>query len=258
MWTSADQIQPETRNALAVDQTPGVDLDSRCPDSPPDAALPQGRRPRSFHPRRRGLSSARAVAYSSAVQRWGIDATGDELDLVAVFGRRGRFVLDIGFGAGEALVELACCRPDELVVGVDVHTPGLAAVLDETECRGLSNVRVVEGDALDLLDRLAPGALDEIRVWFPDPWPKRRHYVRRLVRPDVLVELVIRLRVGGSLHLATDVPDYAVVMERVCAADVRLGGGRVDRPVWRPITRYEQRALDAGRRPVDLVYERRR
>jgi len=151
----------------------------------------------------------------------------------------------------EALIELARDRPDECVIGVEVHTTGLAAVLEA----GLPNVRVVDGDVLDFLPRLAPASLDEIRIWFPDPWPKQRQRHRRLIRPDVVARVVALLRDGGRLHLATDSLDYSLQMQQVCA---HLGGGVVDRPPWRPVTRYESRGLAAGRTPVDLIYTLKR
>jgi len=163
-------------------------------------------------------------------------------------------VLDIGFGAGEALIELAETRPDEHVVGVDVHTPGLAAVLDAIESRGLRNIRVVDGDVLDFIDRIPRRSLSAIRTFFPDPWPKQRQRGRRLIRPDVIAQLVPLLRVGGALQLATDAADYATQMQRVCDANPALRGGVVERPSWRPGTRFEQRGIDEGRAPVDLLY----
>ena len=213
---------------------------------------------RTFKPRRRGLSPVRAAAYAAASERWGLAVDGPPLRLPDVFGADGPFVLDIGFGAGEALVDLARARPHECVIGVEVHTTGLAAVLEATVASSLTNVRVVDGDALDLLARLAPASLDEVRIWFPDPWPKQRQGHRRLVRPDVVQALVDRLRMGGRLHLATDDVDYSLQMQRVCDDDAQLCGGVVERPAWRPLTRYEQRGLTAGRSATDLVYTLKR
>jgi tRNA (guanine-N7-)-methyltransferase len=190
---------------------------------------------------------------------WGIGVTGDSLsfdDLFAdaVDAAHREVVLDIGFGSGEALIELAELRPHECIVGIDVHTPGVAAVLEAVQRRALRNVRVVEGDVLELLQRIPQRSLTAIRVFFPDPWPKRRQRGRRLIRPDVVEQFVPLLRTGGTLHLATDVDDYAAQMEAVCDAVAALTGGVIERPMWRPITRYEQRAIDEGRRPVELLY----
>ena len=190
--------------------------------------------------------------------RWGIAVTGPMLSMATLFDTAEDVVpdvmLDIGFGSGEALIELAELHPRRHVIGVDVHTPGVAAVLEAIERRALGNIRVVEGDALDFISRIPDGSLSEIRILFPDPWPKRRQQSRRLVREDVVQRLVLLLRGGGSLHVATDDRDYAAQIRRLCDAHPQLTGGLIDRPASRPVTRYEQRALDAGREAVDLVY----
>ena len=218
---------------------------------------------RSFKPRRRGLSPARAASYAESMRRWGLAAHGAMLSLPAVFAAEsgdapGPFVLDIGFGNGESLIELATARPTECVLGVEVHTTGLALVLEAVARNSLDSVRVVDGDAIELLDRLAPRSLDVVRIWFPDPWPKQKQRHRRIVRPDVIGALVDRLRIGGELHLATDIADYAAQMQQVCAGDGRLRGGIVPRPVWRPVTRFEGRGAAQGRSAIDLIYVRNR
>jgi tRNA (guanine-N7-)-methyltransferase len=215
-------------------------------------------RARSFKPRRRGLSTERAAAYATAFDRWGLAVDGPPLVLPELFAAHGPFVLDVGFGAGEALLELARARPAECVIGVEVHTTGLAAVLEAVTAWSSANVRIVDGDVLDFLPRLTGPSLDEVRIWFPDPWPKQRQRHRRLVRREVVAALVERLRPGGRLHLATDDADYSLHMQRVCSADGRLAGGVVDRPAWRPLTRFEQRGLTEGRSPVDLLYTLKR
>ena len=221
---------------------------------PPSLAHPPQR---SFKPRHRSLSVSRAAAYQRAIARWGLAVEGPPLSFEELFGTvgdTGDVVLDIGFGGGEALIELADVRRHEQVIGIDVHTPGVAAVLEEIETRGLSNVRVVEGDVLDFLPRLPQRSLAAIRIFFPDPWPKHRQRNRRLVRSDVIERLVPLLRAGGLLHVATDAADYAAQVRRVCDGTSALSGGEVERPSWRPVTRYEQRGLDEGRRSTDLVY----
>ncbi len=190
---------------------------------------------------------------------WGLAVEGPELRLDELFGPASSatgdgVLLDIGFGSGEALIDVAEQRPCERVVGIDVHTPGIAAVLEAVRSRGLRNVRVVEGDVVDFAARIPRKSLSGIRVFFPDPWPKRRQRGRRLIRPDVMDLLVPLLRAGGTLHLATDVDDYAAQMRVVCATVPALAGGAIARPAWRPVTRYEQRAIDEGRHPVDLFY----
>jgi tRNA (guanine-N7-)-methyltransferase len=142
------------------------------------------------------------------------------------------------------------------IIGVEVHTPGVATVLEAVEKEGLDDVRIAHADALALLDRVPADSLHEIRILFPDPWPKERQQHRRLVRADVVAACTDRLRVGGTLRLATDDDDYAAAMLAACATDVRLEGGRFDDAPDRPTTRFEQRALAAGRRTTDLVHLR--
>ena len=165
-------------------------------------------------------------------------------------------MLDVGFGHGESTIEMAAAEPDLDVVGVEVHTPGVVTVLDAIEHHGLHHIRVVHGDLLPFLDRVPPGSLAAVRVYFPDPWKKRRNFHRRLVAPDVVSALTVRLRVGGTLHLATAIAHSADSLRAVCDSEPRLSGGLIERPDSRPHTRFEQRGLDAGRSPTDLLYTR--
>jgi tRNA (guanine-N7-)-methyltransferase len=210
----------------------------------------------SFKVRRRSLSPKRQAEFDQWIETWGLDIEGPVLDWCDVFGRDGDVVLDVGFGHGESTIEMAATEPDIDVIGVEVHTPGVVTVLDAIEHRGLHQIRVVHGDLLPFLDRVPAASLAGIRVYFPDPWTKRRNHQRRLIRGDVVAALTDRLRVGGTLHLATDIADYAESMVATCAAEPRLVGGGIDRPDWRPPTRFEQRGLAAGRTPADLLYTR--
>lgn len=217
---------------------------------------PTLRQARSFRPRRRGLSEAKAQRYERLVARHCLPAVGGPVDLAGTFGAGASVVLDIGFGGGEGLIEMAGARTDECIIGVEVHTPGVATVLDAIELHGWSHVRVVETDVLEFLPRLPPASLAGVRLWFPDPWPKNKQRHRRIVRPEVVSSWTDLLRIGGTLHVATDIADYAQHTERTVAGEPRLAGGRVPRPDWRPLTRFERRGLEAGREPVDLVYAR--
>lgn len=189
-------------------------------------------------------------------EHWALEQDGPALDLPAVFGRRAPVVLDIGIGLGDTMIAMAQAEPGLDVIGVDVHTPGIATSLSRVDELGLTNVRVVHGDALEFVDRLADGSLTGVRVFFPDPWPKIRQRHRRLVRDGVVARLVGLVRPGGWFHLATDITDYVEQMQRVCDAHPSLHGGVIERPAWRPVTRYEQRGLDLGHTVVDLWYDR--
>ena len=165
-------------------------------------------------------------------------------------------VLDVGFGSGEAVVALAEADPDATIIAVDMHTPGIGDLLASISERDLHNVRVVEADVRHVLAVIPAGRLSGARTFFPDPWPKKRHHRRRLVTTAFARELAQRVAVGGSWHLATDWPDYAVAIEECVAGSGVWNGGVIARPEWRPLTRYERRGLAAGREPIDLWFER--
>lgn len=228
---------------------------------PPDAAARIVTRPAlTFKVRRRGLSPKRQREFDEWITKWSIDLDGPVLDWAEVFGperdpARG-VVLDIGFGHGESTIHMAREQPHLDVIGVEVHDPGVVSVLDAIENEPLPHVRVVHGDLVQFLRRIGPESLAAIRIFFPDPWKKTRQHHRRLVRDDVVAALVDRLQIGGELQLATDIADYAELMERVCDAEPRLRGGVIERPDSRPLTRFEQRGLDEGRSPTDLLYRR--
>jgi tRNA (guanine-N7-)-methyltransferase len=159
-------------------------------------------------------------------------------------------VLEIGFGMGEATALMAAAAPDVQLLAVDVHPAGLASLARRLDEGGLTNVRVVDGDAVDVLTGLPSGALDEVRLFFPDPWPKKRHVKRRFLRPTIAALVADRLAPQGFLHLATDWPGYAEHAREVLVDwDVQ----EVPRPASRPVTGYERRAQQAGRCAVDLV-----
>ncbi|MGQ0573754.1 MAG: tRNA (guanosine(46)-N7)-methyltransferase TrmB [Pseudonocardia sp.] len=178
-------------------------------------------------------------------------------DPPAWFGRTAPLVLEIGSGMGESTAALAAAAPDVDHLAVEVFEPGLAQLLMRIDAAGLRNLRLLRGDAVALLrEVLAPASLAGIRIFFPDPWPKRRHRKRRLVAPGLVALATTRLAPGATLHLATDWADYAVQMQQVCAAHPGLAGGPVERPGWRPVTKFEQRARVEGRVVRDLIYQR--
>jgi tRNA (guanine-N7-)-methyltransferase len=211
---------------------------------------------RTFKPRRRPLSPGRAELFERLAPIYTLSEDGPPLELDRVFGRPANVVLDIGFGIADSLLAMAAAQPELDVIGVDVHTPGIAGALAGIEEHRLTNVRLVHGDALWFLDRLPGDSLIGVRIFFPDPWPKARHHHRRLVRHDVVARLVSLLRVDGWLHLATDNADYAEQMQLVCDAHPALSGRSIPRPPERPLTRYEQKGIEAGHTVVDFWYNR--
>ena len=174
-----------------------------------------------------------------------------DLDLDAVFGRRAPRIVEIGFGNGENLLTLAERHPDRDVLGIEVHGAGVGRVLGAMRDRDVRNIRIVRHDAVEVFEHgLAPGTIDEILIFFPDPWPKARHAKRRFLRPTTAALLADRLAPQGFLHLATDWPPYVEHTREVLGAwDVE----QVQRPAHRPVTGYERRGRRAGRESVDLL-----
>lgn len=218
------------------------------------------------------MAPGREQRFLNWLDHWGLDESGPPLDWATVFERQVdaqevdpgiNTVLDIGFGHGESVLDLARRSPSIGIIGIEVHTPGVATVLDAIEQEGLTNVRVVFGDSLRFLDRVPAASLAGVHVFFPDPWPKPRQHHRRLVAADTIAAFADRLRVGGTLAMATDIADYAEAMQAAADREPRLIGGPIDRsrvighPPDRPLTRFEQRGIDEGRRATDLRYTRR-
>jgi tRNA (guanine-N7-)-methyltransferase len=224
--------------------------------------------PRSF--RRRGrVTAGQQRALDDLWPSLGVDvpdagAPGAALDLAEVFGNRAPVVLEVGFGQGEATVAMAAADPGRNVLAIDVHRPGAGGLLAAVAAAGLTNVRVAVADARMLLARLDQaypkgGCLDEVRVYFPDPWPKARHHKRRLLGPVTTRRLAEHLRAGGLLHVATDWTPYADHVLAVIAAEPLLGNafdGFADRPTSRPVTHYERRGLARGHPVHDIIARR--
>ena len=180
----------------------------------------------------------------------------------SVFGRHAPRVLEIGFGMGGATADVAAARPDVDFIGVEVHEPGVGALLKLVGDRALANVRIVRHDAVEVLEHMiAPATLAGVHIWFPDPWPKKRHHKRRLIQPPFVALLASRLAAGGYLHCATDWQPYAAQMLEVLGAQPALRNTTQDyaaRPEWRPLTRFEQRGLQLGHGVWDLLFHTRR
>ncbi len=211
---------------------------------------------RTFKPRRRRMSPTRTAAFDRLMPMYGLDVEGPSTSTDDIFGRSVSVALEIGCGAGEAAIASASAQPEVDLIAADVHTPGIARLLVDIETAGLSNLRVIHGDALEFLNRIPHDSIDEIRIWFPDPWPKPKQRQRRIITKSIVSRLVQWLKVGGQLRMATDIADYAEQMLEVCTAHPELQGGVVDRPSDRPITRFERKGIDAGRAVTDLAFTR--
>ncbi|MFC5147626.1 tRNA (guanosine(46)-N7)-methyltransferase TrmB [Streptomyces aureoversilis] len=237
------------------------------PDGPaPDpAGSHHERRIRSFQPRRSRVTTGQGEALRRLWPKWGLDIDGlSKLDLGELFGDPELpVVLEIGFGMGEATAKMAAADPGTGILACDVHTPGQGNLLGLAERNGLTNVRVANGDAIILLrEMLVPDSLAGLRVYFPDPWPKKRHHKRRLIQPEFLALAATRLAPGALLHCATDWEPYAEQMLEVLSAapdfeNTQADGGFAPRPEFRPLTRFEGQGLDKGHVVHDLLFRRK-
>ena len=224
------------------------------------------RRPiRSFVLRQGRLTPAQARAFAELWPRYGIDRPpGADLDLAALFGNDQPVWLEIGFGNGETLATLAARHPERNFLGVEVHGPGVGHLLLACERLGLTNLRLLRQDAVDLLDSgLPPASLAGVYLLFPDPWPKQRHHKRRILNPAFLVKLARVLRPGGTFHAATDWEPYAQQMLEVLTAagdqfhNTAGPGQFAPRPADRPLTKFERRGQGLGHGVWDLIFTRR-
>ncbi|MBK1784644.1 tRNA (guanosine(46)-N7)-methyltransferase TrmB [Prauserella cavernicola] len=182
------------------------------------------------------------------------------IDFAEWFGRAAPVVLEIGSGMGETTSQLAAAAPEVNYVAAEVYEAGLGQLMLRAERLGVVNLRLLHGDAVPLLTQHVDGdSLAGVRIFFPDPWPKKRHHKRRLVQPDFVKLVASRLASGGTLHLATDWENYAEQMLEVCEAEPALRNrfdGWAPRPEWRPVTKFEQRAEEEGRVSRDLIFEK--
>jgi tRNA (guanine-N7-)-methyltransferase len=225
------------------------------------ATAPRHRSIRSFVLRQGRFSPAQQRAYESLFSRFGIAFATVPLDLGRVFGRTSPKILEIGFGMGETTAAIAKARPGDDFLAIEVHSPGVGGLLKLIEQERLANVRIVQHDAVEVVEHmLAPEALAGAHVFFPDPWPKKRHHKRRLLQSPFVHALAERLAPRGYLHVATDWEEYAVEILETLRAEPLLANtspGFAPRPEYRPLTKFERRGLKLGHGVWDLLFERR-
>ena len=217
---------------------------------------------RSFVLRGGRLTVGQKRALDTWWPEYGIEEGEDRLDLPALFGSTGPVIVEIGFGNGEATWQMAKSQPQENFLGIEVHRPGVGRLLLKMEEHGLSNIRIACADAVEFLrQRIPPDSLGGLRIYFPDPWPKKRHHKRRLIQPEFVRLLTSRLAPGAILHLATDWVPYAEHMLEVVSMEPGLTnlsptGSYCVKPDWRPETKYEKRGEGLGHEVRDLLFVR--
>ena len=230
----------------------------------PDLIPEKKHRPiRSFVRREGRLTKGQQRALTELWIKFGINNESTSIDLKNVFGRNESKVLEIGFGNGASLVQMAATHVDHDYLGIEVHRPGVGALLLMVEEQNLTNVRVICDDAVEVLkNRIENGSLDRVQLFFPDPWHKKRHHKRRIIQPEFVSLIAQKLKCGGLFHLATDWQDYAFHMAEIMNnsmdfTNTASDGDFVARPDYRPLTKFEQRGKRLGHGVWDLIYQKK-
>jgi tRNA (guanine-N7-)-methyltransferase len=215
---------------------------------------------RSFVLRQGRVSNAQQRAHDTLLPQFGIAYAPQPIDLDRIFGRCAPKVLEIGFGMGETTAIIAEQHPENDYLGIEVHTPGVGSLLKTIGEKNLANVRIVQHDAVEVLhNMIGPDTFDGVHIFFPDPWPKKRHHKRRLIKPEFIALLVGRMKTGAYLHAATDWHEYAEQILDVLKREPRLTNAALDyspRPDYRPQTKFENRGLKLGHGVWDIIFRR--
>ena len=217
---------------------------------------------KSFALRQGRLSKAQQNALETLWPQFGLEVDNELLDFTQVFQRDAPTIVEIGFGMGKSLAEMAEANPEINYIGIEVHRPGVGALLRLIAEKGLTNIRIFNHDAIDILEQKIPkNSLAGLYLFFPDPWHKKRHHKRRIVQPSFVKSIAQHLKIGGHFHMATDWEDYAEYMMEVMntATEYRNIAGEkayTPRPDYRPLTKFEQRGQRLGHGVWDLVFER--
>jgi tRNA (guanine-N7-)-methyltransferase len=230
-------------------------------DNKPMFYDPTEHRIRSFVTRAGRLSTAQGKAIETLGPQFCIPYVKAPLDVAAAFGRAAPTIFEIGFGMGETTAKIAALMPEKNFIAVEVHTPGVGSLLKQIGEQGLTNLRLMQHDAFEIItNMIAPTSLDGVHVFFPDPWHKARHNKRRLIQGPMVELISSRLKPGGYLHCATDWQEYAEQMLEVLGAEATLQNtaeGYAPRPDYRPVTKFENRGLKLGHGVWDLVFTKR-
>lgn len=225
--------------------------------------IPGHRQIRSFVRREGRLTKGQQRALDELWPKYGIDNEKSSIDLNKTFNRKAPKILEIGFGNGRSLALMASEHPENDYLGIEVHRPGVGALLLLVEELCLSNIRIICDDAVEVIkNRIADNSLDRVQIFFPDPWHKKRHHKRRIIQPDFIALVAHKLKPGGLLHMATDWQDYAQhmtdIMKLIDAFEnISQDSDYVERPDYRPLTKFEQRGQRLGHGVWDLIYRRK-
>jgi tRNA (guanine-N7-)-methyltransferase len=251
---------PALESAADAATTGAGEHPAAAPEAETDNPL-RHRKIRSFVTRAGRSSKGQARAIEALGPQFCLPYTGTLLDWHQAFGRTAPRILEIGFGMGATTAEIATLRPQDDFLGLEVHEPGVGALLKLIGEQGLTNIRMLQHDAVEVVEHmLAPDSLDGIHIYFPDPWHKARHHKRRLIQPPFAALLASRLRPGGYLHCATDWENYAEQMLAVLSGEALLENtaeAYAPRPDYRPVTKFERRGLRLGHGVWDLIFKRR-
>lgn len=249
-----------------------TDTTSPTPPAAPPAELPEGtpadtahhRNIRSFVRRTGRTTLGQAKAFTDVGPQFLLPYAAAPADFAAIFGRTAPTILEIGFGMGEATAHIAALMPEKNFLCCEVHTPGVGALLKRIGEQGLANIRILQHDAVEVIDNmLPPASLDGVHIFFPDPWHKKKHNKRRLIQAPLIAKLAARLKPGGYLHCATDWKPYAEQILEVLSAEPLLcntadasQGGYAPKPAYRPLTKFENRGIKLGHGVWDVVFTR--
>jgi tRNA (guanine-N7-)-methyltransferase len=216
---------------------------------------------RSFVNRRSHMTQGQQQALDAYLDKWSLPYRAEVLDLSQTFGRSAPTILEIGFGMGETTEQIALARPQDNFLGVEVFNAGVGALLKRIETSTLENIRIIQHDAVEVLrDMVAPNSLAGVHIYFPDPWPKKRHHKRRLIQTPLIELLSSRMACGAYLHCATDWEHYAQQMLQVLSGEASLintAENFAPRPDFRPLTKFENRGLRLGHGVWDLIFNKR-
>ncbi|MFA5171824.1 MAG: tRNA (guanosine(46)-N7)-methyltransferase TrmB [Sulfuriferula sp.] len=226
-----------------------------------DSTSPVGRPIRSFVLRQGRMSIAQQRAYDQLQSVYGIPYTPQAIDLNAIYQRSAPKILEIGFGMGDATATIAAEHAENDYLGIEVHGPGVGSLLNQIEHRELHNLRIVQHDAVEVLRDMIPDhSLAGVHIFFPDPWHKKRHNKRRLIKPEFVALISQKLAPGGYLHCATDWEDYAIQILQVLSDEPTLANTAADyapRPDYRPLTKFEQRGIRLGHGVWDIIFTKK-